>query len=445
MKKFGGSGIDENFGSVDVGAKLFCEAAGLQYLMDVEAALARVQGRLGMIPGECADEIVKKGRVEYLNEEFYREQAEKTGHPLMGLIYAYKEACDGNAGEYVHWGTTTQDILDTAMVLRLKDVYAIVMRKASAVRKLLAGLAGTHRDTLMIGRTNDQQALPITLGLKFASWLDELNRSVERLEQGTERIFAGQFFGAVGTLASFGEPGLVLQKALMEELGLKCPQMAWFTARDRLAEFTFDLAAMTMCLGHIGNEVYNEMRSEVAELSEGVMEGNVGSSTMPHKRNPFISGKLAGYGKMARTLMAAAMECMDGTNERDCRTLCVEPYFLKDICCLTDGSLDLAMHLLTHLQVHPGRLDRNLNLLQGLVFSEAVMMKLAGHMGRLNAHDCMHRLAARAIDEDVPLKQLILSDSSLMEVFEEGELEELFKPENYVGLSGYFVDRVTGD
>lgn len=443
MNKFGGSGIDENFGSIDVGEKLFNEASSLQYLLNVETALARVQGYLGMIPKDCADEIVKKGKIEYLDEEYYREQAKKTGHPLMGLIYAFKKACDENAGEYVHWGTTTQDILDTAMVLRLKDVYAVVIKKVFAVRKQLAELADTHRDTLMIGRTNDQQALPITLGLKFASWLDELNRSVERLEQGKERIFTGQFFGAVGTLASFGEQGLVLQKALMEELDLNCPQIAWFTARDRIVEFVFDLAAMTACLGRIGNEVYNEMRSEVGELSEGVLEGNVGSSTMPHKHNPFISGKLAGYGRMTRTLMAAAMECMDGTNERDCRTLCVEPYFLKDICCLTDGSLDLTIHLLKHLQIHPNRIKRNLNLLQGLIFSEAVMMKLAGHMGRLHAHELMHQLADRAIEEDVPLKRLIQSDSKLMEAFTEEDLEELFKPENYAGLSIDFVNTVT--
>ena len=296
----------------------------------------------------------------------------------------------------------------------------------------------------MIGRTNDQQAMPITLGFKISTWIDELDRCLERMEQGRERIFVGQFAGAVGTMASLEQEGPRVQKLLLERLGLAAPKISWFATRDRLAEFTFDLAMICGAVGRMGNEVYNEQRSEVNELAEGYALGKVGSSTMPHKRNPFLPGRLAGRGRIAGTLVMRAMQCLENTNERDCRTLCIEPYHLKEICCLADGTLDIALELFGQMEVHEDQIRYNLEILQGLIYSEALMMRLAEAYGRMEAHELVYELAMAAIGQKRQLKELALADSRVTAHLTEEELENLMRPEHYTGLAEHFVDQVVG-
>lgn len=442
---FSGAGMEEEYyGSRDVQEGVFGGANTIQKMMDVEAALAWAECEVGLVPEQYAGEIQKKCSVELLDEAVYAEARRTTGHPLMGMLRAYKAICSKEAGEYIHYGATTQDISDTALILQLREAWDIVEDKTRRLRKILAGKAREYRSLVMIGRTNDQQAMPITLGFKISTWIDELDRCLERMAQGRERIFVGQFAGAVGTMASLEQNGPRVQKLLFERLNLTAPKISWFATRDRLAEFTFDLAMICGAVGRMGNEVYNEQRSEVNELAEGYAQGKVGSSTMPHKRNPFLPGRLAGRGRIAGTLVMRAMQCLENTNERDCRTLCIEPYHLKEICCLADGTLDIALELFGQMEVHEDQIGHNLEILQGLIYSEALMMRLAEVYGRMEAHELVYELAMAAIGQKRQLKELALADSRVTAHLTEEELENLMRPEHYTGLAEHFVDQVAG-
>lgn len=442
---FSGAGMEEEYyGSRDVLEGVFGGANTIQKMMDVEAALAWAECEAGLVPEQYAGEIQEKCSVKLLDEAVYAEARRTTGHPLMGMLRAYKAICSKEAGEYLHYGATTQDISDTALILQLREAWDIVEDKTRRLREILSGKAREYRSLVMIGRTNDQQAMPITLGFKISTWIDELDRCLERMEQGRERIFVGQFAGAVGTMASLEQEGPRVQKLLLERLGLAAPKISWFATRDRLAEFTFDLAMICGAVGRMGNEVYNEQRSEVNELAEGYALGKVGSSTMPHKRNPFLPGRLAGRGRIAGTLVMRAMQCLENTNERDCRTLCIEPYHLKEICCLADGTLDIALELFGQMEVHEDQIRYNLEILQGLIYSEALMMRLAEVYGRMEAHELVYELAMAAIAQKRQLKELALADSRVTAHLTEEELENLMRPEHYTGLAEHFVDQVAG-
>lgn len=435
---------DEYYGSKDVLEDVFSGDHFIQRLMDVEAALSWAEAKAGIVPADCAEEIQQKCDVHLLDEAVYAEARARTGHPLMGMLQSYKAICSDRAGQYIHYGATTQDISDTATVLQLRDAYVVIRRKTEQLREILVKLARQHRSLVMIGRTNDQQAMPITLGFKIATWIDELDRCLERMTESEKRVFTGQFAGAVGTMASLGEKGPEVQRLLLEKLELNCPKISWFATRDRLAEFTMNLALLVGALGRMGNEVYNEQRSEVSELAEGYVAGKVGSSTMPHKRNPFLPGRLAGRGRIVGTLVMRALQCLENTNERDCRPLTVEPYHLKEICCMADGSLDVALTLFSGMEVHEDFIARNLDILHGLIFSEALMMRLARDFGRMRAHDMVYELAMTAISEHKSLKELLMADEEVMAHITEAELDDIMNPAHYIGLAEKFVDDVAG-
>ena len=433
-----------NFRSPDVAGRIFGNENTIRTQMKVEAALARVQARLGIIPQEACDEINSKCDVDLLDEDLYRKQYAITNHPLMCLIRTYAAVCEGNAGEYIHYGTTTQDIIDTANMLQLKEAYELIQSKAVKLRDRIAELARQYRDTVMMGRTNDQQALPITLGFKMATWVDELDRGIERLAASKDRIFVGSFFGAAGTLASLEENGLKIQQALMKEVGLGDSRIMWFTSRDRLAELVSNLCILTGTLGRIANEVYNAQKSEVNEMAEGFAPGKVGSSTMPHKRNPFIPGEIVGYSRLIRSTIVDALGCMEGTNERDVRTIFMEKEFLARSCSLCDGALDLSILLMRDLEVHENGIRRNLDLLGGLVYAEALMMRLSKTYGRLESHEIIYELAQKAISEEKNFRSLLLEDKRTSTVLTEKDLDDIMDPAHYIGLSTYFVDVIAG-
>lgn len=433
-----------NFRSPDVAGRIFGTENTIRTQMKVEAALARVQARLGIIPQEACDEINRKCDVDLLDEELFRKQYAITNHPLVCLIRTYAAVCEGNAGEYIHYGTTTQDIIDTANMLQLKEAYELIQSKAVKLRDRIAELARQYRDTIMMGRTNDQQAMPITLGFKMATWVDELDRSIERLAASKDRIFVGSFFGAAGTLASLEEHGIEIQKALMKEVGLGDSRIMWFTSRDRLVELVSDLCILTGTMGRIANEVYNGQKSEVNEMAEGFAPGKVGSSTMPHKRNPFIPGEIVGYSRLIRSTIVDALGCMEGTNERDVRTIFMEKEFLARSCSLCDGALDLSILLMRDLEVHESGIRRNLDLLGGLVYAEALMMRLSKTYGRLESHEMIYELAQKSISEGKNFRSLLLEDSRTASVLTEKDLDEIMDPAHYIGLSTYFVDVIAG-
>ena len=447
MARFEGMGLGlacGNFKGTDVAKKIFGPEQSIQSQMTVEAALARVQARLGVIPQAACDEINKKAHVELLDEEEFRRQYAITNHRLVCLIRAFAAICDGDAGEYIHYGTTTQDIIDTAMMLQLKQAYELIQDKTQKLRDRIAELARQYRDLVMIGRTNDQQALPITLGFKMSAWVDELDRSIERLRESKDRVFVGSFFGAVGTLASLEDKGLEIQQGLMKEVGLGDSRIMWFTSRDRLVELVSDLCILTGTLGRIANEVYNGQRSEVNELSEGFVPGKVGSSTMPHKRNPFIPGEIVSYARLCRSTIVDALGCMEGTNERDVREIGMESEYLARSFCLADAALDRSILLMRDLEVHENGIKRNLDLLGGLIYAEALMMRLSKDYGRLDAHEIIYELAQKAISDNVNFRSLLLTDPRTADKLTEEELDEIMNPSHYIGLSTYFVDAIAG-
>ncbi len=447
MARFEGMGLGlacGNFKGTDVAKKIFGPEQSIQSQMTVEAALARVQARLGVIPQAACDEINKKAHVELLDEEEFRRQYAITNHRLVCLIRAFAAICDGDAGEYIHYGTTTQDIIDTAMMLQLKQAYELIQDKTQKLRDRIAELARQYRDLVMIGRTNDQQALPITLGFKMSAWVDELDRSIERLRESKDRVFVGSFFGAVGTLASLEDKGLEIQQGLMKEVGLGDSRIMWFTSRDRLVELVSDLCILTGTLGRIANEVYNGQRSEVNELSEGFVPGKVGSSTMPHKRNPFIPGEIVSYARLCRSTIVDALGSMEGTNERDVREIGMESEYLARSFCLADAALDRSILLMRDLEVHENGIKRNLDLLGGLIYAEALMMRLSKDYGRLDAHEIIYELAQKAISDNVNFRSLLLTDPRTADKLTEEELDEIMNPSHYIGLSTYFVDAIAG-
>lgn len=428
--------------STEVMRNIFSDENRLQKWMDTEVALAKVQADLNIIPREAYLEIEKKGDFSLIDANEFRQELVKMGHPLMPLLKLYKKICDNNAGQYVHWGATTQDILDTGMILQIKEAYTEILNKLETLNLVLCQQAKEHKTLIMMGRTNGQQALPITLGFKFAVWASEIQRSIERLKNCKERLLVGQFSGAVGTLASLGDDGLIVQKKLLDELGLNTPDITWNTSRDNLAEFASILAIATSTIGKIGNEVYSLQKTEIRELEEYFDANKVGSSTMPHKRNPFVSMQLETLAKVARSTVSLAYETLPNEHERDARTLSSEWDYISRMCCVTDCALEKGIHLVKNVIVYRENIAKNIDKLKGLVFSEAIMMKLGKIFGRQEAHDILHELSMEAMEKDIPMKDMLLSNESISKNISEEEIDFVLNPENYIGFAVSFVDKV---
>ena len=326
------------------------------------------------------------------------------------MIRCLARACEPEAAEFIHWGATTQDVLDTGLVLQLRSTHAIVTRDLGEVRRLLAALARRHRDTVQAGRTHGQQALPITFGYKVAVWVAEIDRHLERLAQLAPRVFRGQLAGAVGTLASLGENGLELQALFCADLGLAAPEIAWHTARDGLAEAVCAYALVGGTLAKIANEVIDLQKTEVAELEEPFHRGKIGSSTMPHKRNPSACEHVVALAASSTRRSRPPSRAWSRRNERDKRAGVTEQAVLPEVSCLLAGMLRGDPGILSGLHVYPERMQANLGLLDGLLLSEAVMLALARHIGRQRAHEVVYELCMDAVEGRRPLRQLLLED-----------------------------------
>jgi len=420
---------------------IFSEKNSIQKLLDVEAVLARAQAKIGMIPVEAAEIITEKAKYEIIDLAELERQYAVTSHPFIPLLKAFTKNC-GNAGQYVHWGATTQDIMDTAMILQVKEAYNEIFEKLLELNRSLVKMSKQHRDLIMMGRTNGQHALPITLGFKFAVWTAETQRHILRITECKDRLFVGQFSGAVGTLASIGKQGINVRQLMFQELGLQEPVITWNTSRDNLVEFASVVGIMASTMGKIGNEVYTLQKQEFSELEDHIAAGSVGSSTMPHKRNPFEALQIVSLSRLLRTVVFEAYETLENEHERDPRSLSLEYDYIGRMCCMAAAALDKTIRLVDNLVVNEKSFERNMSLLQGLVYSEAVMMKLGEEIGRENAHELVHKLAMQATEKSVPFKDVLLSSEVISGRFTEDEIDELLKPENYLGLAQQFVDNV---
>jgi adenylosuccinate lyase len=431
------------FGSQEM-REIFTDEYRLQRWLDVEAALARVQSNLGMIPKKAAQEISAKAKIENLNLDEFKESADRTVHPIMPLIWGLQKVCQKAFGEYIHWGATTQDIMDTGMMLQIKDASAILFRDLNLIDGILSKLAQKYRSTPLAGRTHGQHALPLTFGFKVAVWLAEVRRHLQRWDQSRERILVGNLSGAVGTHAAMGALGRKVQKGVMEELGLGDPEITWHPARDRIAEFVSLLASICATMGKIAKEVINLQKTEVGELAEPFAMGKVGSSTMPQKRNPHLCEAIVALSKIIRYHAALALEAMVQEHERDMGAWMVEWEMVPQVCILTSGVLKHSRAILQGLWVNEKKMRANIDVLKGLILSEPVMFALAEKVGHHAAHRIIYEIAMKAHDTGQAFKEALLADARVASHLSPEKIDQLLDPEKYTGLSVELVDHLIG-
>lgn len=410
--------------------------------LDIERALAKVQGRLGIIPQEAADEIVKNCNIEMIDWAQLKAKTEQIGYPIIAVVNQINANCRDKLGEYCHWGATTQDITDTATVLQMREGLALVEADLKAISDSLADLSRTYRDTPIIGRSNLQQAIPITFGFKMASILAGIERHRERLEQLKPRVFMGEFGGAAGTLASIEKGAMETQAGLMAELGLACPPIAWHTVRDTIAEVGAFLALVGGSLGKIAMDVKLMMQTEVAEVFEPYAPGRGSSSTMPQKRNPISCLYIHANISVARQHAAALMDAMVADHERSTGPWEIEWVSLPEIFCLMSGALKQTKFVLAGLEVDTVQMRRNIDMTHGLVMSEAVMMGLGPFIGREYAHDLVYELCRDALKQQRPLVEILAEHPEIKAHVSRAQLDAFCDPANYLGQAGVMVDQV---
>ncbi|WP_135467202.1 3-carboxy-cis,cis-muconate cycloisomerase [Crenalkalicoccus roseus] len=428
--------------STEAMRRIFSDEARVQYYLDIEAALARVQARLGIIPAEAAEEICRHCDAKRFDFARLKVQTERIGYPVLPVVQQLVALCRDGLGEWCHWGATTQDITDTATVLQIRDGLALVEQDLRAIADHLADLARRHRDTPMAGRSNLQQATPITFGYKCAVLLAGFQRHLRRLEEMRPRVLVGEFGGATGTLASLGADGLRVQEALMAELGLGQPEIAWHTMRDRIAEVGCFLGLITGTLGKISMDVKLLMQTEVEEVYEPFHEGRGSSSTMPQKRNPISSNYIHACVAMVRQHVAALLDAMVEDHERSTGPWEIEWVAVPEIFCLSAGALAHARTVTAGLQVDPARMRANLDAQKGMIVSEAVMMGLGPALGRQRAHDLVYDICREVIAGKGGFLDLLAEHPEIRPHMGREQLVALLDPANYTGLAGEMVDRV---
>lgn len=420
---------------------IFADRATVARYVEAEVALAAAEARAGVIPQAGADAIKRHANAEAIDLAKLKEETDLVGYPIVGLVRQLSEQC-GNAGGYVHWGATTQDIMDTATVLQVREALALVEAELAAIAKALTGLARKHRDTVMAGRTHLQHALPVTFGYKAAVWLSMINRHCQRLGELKPRVLAGQFGGAAGTLASLGDKGLAVQDALMQELGLGTSAIPWHVARDGFAETVGLLGLITGSLAKIATDVMLMMQTEVGEVFEPYAEGRGSSSTMPQKRNPISCELILAAAKIVRQSAGLMLDAMASDYERATGPWQVEWQALPQAFIATSAALHQARFMLEGLVVEPERMRRNLDLTGGLILAEAVMMALAQHTGRQDAHHIVAHAARAALAQGTSLLAELEKEPKVTQHLTAAQLRELLDPARYLGSAGAMVDRV---
>ncbi|WP_338477113.1 adenylosuccinate lyase [Pseudomonas khavaziana] len=424
-------------------AAIFSDANQVQKWLDVETALAATQAQMGIIPQEAAREIARVASVELLDLDALGRQSMETGHILVPTLRALEALCADGWGEYVHYGVTTQDILDTGLILQVRDAWGLVLQRLHAIRGHLLTLALRHKHTPMVARTHGQQALPTTFGYKVAVWVDEIDRHLERFDEAYARVMVGNLTGAVGTLAALGPQGLEVQRRTLESLGLGAPLSSWHSARDRILEAAWLLVQTSATLGRVANEIYHLQRTEIDEVREGRRAGQVGSSTMPHKQNPSTVDLISALSRLVRAQMLALTDAAFQLHERDGTTWRIEWAALPELF-IYAGALLARMEgvLLAGLDVRETRMRSNLDMLGGLILSERIMLVLAPRFGKQTAHQLVHEIAQRAQVEGRPFREALLGDPRLHGCFSRQVLDDLLDPAAYTGLAADMVDLV---
>jgi 3-carboxy-cis,cis-muconate cycloisomerase len=413
---------------------VFDSRALLQSWLDAEVALADAEAECGVIPAEAAGAIKAAANADDYDLEQLRAEIAATQHPLVPLVRTLTAAA-GEAGRYVHYGATTQDIMDTGAVLQVRAGLELLAPDLEAIRASLARLAQRHAETAMAGRTHGQHAVPITFGLKVGVWLDELDRSAERLAECRPRVLVGQLAGAAGTLATLGDAAPQVRRAFCARLGLAEPAAPWHAARDGFAELVSCLALLAGTLERIALEIVQLQSTELAEAAEPLTAGHVGSSTMPQKRNPHACELAAAACKLLRGLAPVMVGSMVGTHERDMATWAVEWMLVPQAMILASGALAGLRPVAEELDVDPRRMRANLELTGGGIMAEAVMIAASPKLGRDHAHDELMRIARSAAKQGTSLADVAAADAEFNAALGPGGLEQALEPAGYLGES----------
>ena len=397
--------LGNNFGTPEM-REVWSEENRLRQHVDVEVALAQAEGELGVIPLEAAEKIAERANAESIDLLELADEVVRLKHSFMATINTLQRQC-GEAGEYIHYGATTQDIVDIATVLQLKQAFDIVQRDSRFVALELKKRAKQYQYTTMVGRTHGMQALPTTFGFKLAVWLDEFVRHLTRLNEIRERVLVGNISGAICTYASFGDKGPEVEQRALTLLGLNTPNIGWQAARDRFSEYASVIALISGTLGKIGNEFYNLMRTEINEIEEPFSAGKIGSSTMPHKRNPAILEGLASLTEPVFKSVALMHESMKTEHERDAMSWRAEWIALPELNIYVAAQLQMTLTVLRGMKVNSKQMLKNLELQHGLLLSEKIMFELGKKLGKQTAHQLVYESAMLAFERERPFKEIL--------------------------------------
>jgi 3-carboxy-cis,cis-muconate cycloisomerase len=428
------------FSDAEVSA-IFTDEALVRALVDVEKALARAEARAGVIAANYA-EAIGKASADKIDLAALTKGTIGSGFPIIALVQDLRKQVGAEAAPFVHWGATTQDIMDTACVLQLRSAVNVIRPRLSDIARHLSALADRHRTTVLAGRTHGQQALPISFGFKVASWLAPLLRHSERLDEVSLRPFWVQFGGAAGTLAALGDKGLAVMRELADELDLAVPLMPWHAQRDNLVEFAGWLSLVTGTLGKMAQDVILLAQTEVGEAGESAEEGRGGSSTMPQKSNPIISELVLAAARTNAALLSAMHHAQIQEHERATHGWQVEWLTLPQMITLTGGALKHALYLAKNLQVDTTAMRANIARANDVILAEACVFALAKGMPRPKAEELVKKACQAVVSENRPLVEIV-------QRLAQGEVAEgtvdwqaLAKPENYLGETAAIIDAV---
>ena len=415
---------------------LFSRRSVWQSWLDVEATLAEVQAELGVIPRAAAEEIRRKASFEHVDEQALARDVAVTRAPVLSLSHALAAACQGDAGRYVHWGATTQNVSQTGRTLLMRRAHRAFMARYADLLEKLAGMAERSADMLVAGRTNHRHALPITFGFKVAAWIEEFLRHRDRLLGAEPRVFTSLWGGAIGAMHAFGEHGAEINRRLSSRLGLAPLAVPSRAGTDHVAEYVLLLALFGASCSKIAREFYALMADEVEEVYEGLGDEVIGSSTMPHKVNSKVAVHVIALAARLRAQVPLAFDAVQPTHEGDAANNQMLYMLMDGICPLAYELVCGMDDLLACIRLAPERMRRNLAATGPFMAAENAMMLLAASMGRAEAHEIVHHAAARAVEEDAALVDLLLEQPAVRAAVSEGALRAALDPSNYTGSSG---------
>jgi 3-carboxy-cis,cis-muconate cycloisomerase len=431
--------INANVFSTPELTEIFDEKTRYQRWLDFEAALAKAQAEIGVIPEEAAREIGKKAKLECLDLDSIREGYRHSRNSLMPLITELRKACDNSYGEYVHFGATTQDVIDTAQILECRDVVSLVYRDLRSLELGCLDLTKSHRATPIIARTHGQHALPTTLGLKTAVWACEVRRHVERLKAMSGELAFGQLSGAVGTMAALGPHAMEVGRRTLRLLGLKHRALAWHNSRDVIGELASIFCLLVATLGKIANEIFQLQKAEISELREPAPT-SVASTTMPHKRNPVICERIIVLSRQVRYMAGAIIESMAHEHERDARCLWGEWLAVPQLCIHTGAAVRYMLDVISGLEVNVDRMLTNLRVQKEMITSEWLLFRMSRTLGKMKALEKLHELSTKALNSGTSFRDALKSDPDTAAILSDEDMEYFDHPEGYIGHALEIVD-----